>query len=388
MAAILTRPRPGAGRGGAGRNHRMVMSYADQLRLFRTPWQKVGILLALITWLVLPLHLDRKWLDVDFLGVLNLAAVYAIGAIGLNLLIGYTGQVSLGHAFFMGVGGYMAAWLGDDHGIPLPVYLLAAAAAGAVLGAVIGPFALRLRGDYLVVVTVGLVFLGDHIFNIWRSVTGGPGGRSVAAGTNIGPVEIENLSAFGREFSKEQGIFWFCWFLVGVCALLAKNLVRSRPGRAMQAVRDRDLSAEVIGVSLARYKIGAFAVSSAMAAVAGVLYGVFIQGFLSPVDFGLTLSINFVAMIIIGGIGTIFGSIVGAVIITSVPRLIESNSDLGALDWLLKEQTDTGFGLQVPAFNLILFGALIVAFLIFEPRGLAAVWFRLKAYFRTWPFSY
>lgn len=370
------------------RNHRMSQDYRDDYKLFRTPWQKFGLVLGLLAWLFVPTYLDEKLFEVDFLIALNLAGVYAIGAIGLNLLIGYTGQISLGHAFFVGVGAYTAAYFGDDRGWPMVAYLAMATIFGVVIGAIVGPFALRLRGDYLVVVTIGLVVIGDHIFKNWDSVTEGAGGRTVSASTNLGPLDVEALKIFGLEFTKEQGIFWFVWALVGFTALLSKNLVRSRSGRAMQAVRDRDLSAEVIGVSLARYKIGAFAVSSGMAALSGALYAVLIQGYVSPLDFELLLSINFVAMIIIGGLGTIYGAVIGAIVITVLPRVIESRSDLSFLDLVLKGNAETGFGVNVPQLNLIIFGLLIVGFLLLEPRGLAALWFRVKAYFRTWPFSY
>ena len=144
-----------------------------------------------------------------------------------------------------------------------------------MVGAVVGPFALRLRGNYLVIVTLGLVFLGEHLWKNWDSVTGGGNGTSVrAASTNIGPLDFKDLHIVGAGYEKEQGMFWLVWAIVAIVALLAKNLVRSRAGRAMQAVRDRDLSAEVIGVNLARYKVGAFAWSSAFAALSGALYGI------------------------------------------------------------------------------------------------------------------
>src|SRR3546814_3455575 len=172
----------------------------------------------------------------------------------------YAGQVSLGHAFFFGVGGYATAYLGAEQGWPLLAYLPASALLGFVVGAVVGPFALRLRGNYLVIVTLGLVFLGEHLWKSWESVTGGGTGTSVkAAATTIGTWDFKDLTVYGVSYETEQSMFWLVWAIVAIVAVLAKNLVRSRAGRAMQAVRDRDLSAEVIGVNLARYKTGAFA---------------------------------------------------------------------------------------------------------------------------------
>jgi branched-chain amino acid transport system permease protein len=370
------------------RNYRLPSEYGDELKLFRTPWQRFGLLLGLVAFVFIPIQFQNDLFGVDVLGVSAYAAVYAIGAIGLNLLIGYTGQISLGHAFFFAVGAYAAAYFGDDRGWPLLAYLAMAAVCGLVIGAVVGPFALRLRGDYLVVVTIGLVLVGEHLWKNWRSLTGGPGGRSVSASTSIGPLDFEDLSLFGHQFSKEQGVFWFLWAMVIVVAVLSKNLVRTRPGRAMQAVRDRDLSAEVIGVSLTKYKIGAFAVSSAIGAVSGALFAVFLQGFVSFEDFRLLTSINFVAMIIIGGLGSISGSIMGAAVITILPRAIESNSDNPAFSWLLEDSGSGSGFISQAAFNQILFGMLIILFLVLEPRGLAALWFRIKAYIAAWPFSY
>jgi branched-chain amino acid transport system permease protein len=171
---------------------------------------------------------------------------------------------------------------------------------------------------------------------------------------------------------------------VAVVALLAKNIVRSRPGRAIQAVRDRDVAAEVVGVRLGHYKVAAFAISSAIAAMAGALFGAY-QQFVSPEEFNLFLSIQYIAIIIVGGIATIFGAIIGALFLGGLPSVIENYS--ASIPGL---QTGPGTGgiMTVEAFNQLLFGALIVFFLVFEPRGLAAIWLRIKAYFKTWPFSY
>ena len=223
------------------------------------------MLLAL--WLLTPLFLaDDFWLS-----VLNYAGIAAIGAIGLNLLTGYTGQVSLGHAFFIGAGAYTAGQVGGELNLPLLLWLPAAGLLGAAVGALIGPFALRLRGNYLAIVTLGLVFLGEHLFRNLESVTGGNSGTSVTASAAIGPLDFASMSLLGDEYTLNQSWFWLIWGMVGLCALLAKNIVRTRPGRAMQAVRDRDVAAEIIGVELGRYKVGAFALSSALAAMAGAL---------------------------------------------------------------------------------------------------------------------
>jgi len=383
MAAIAHAFRTG------GPNRDLVLSYAEDVKLLRsprrTPWRWVFLVASAALFWLLPTY----FVGDPGLRVLAMCGIFAIGAIGLNLLTGFTGQVSLGHAFFVGAGAYTAAYFGGQRGWSMPAYLLLAALIGFVVGGVVGPFALRLRGNYLVIVTLGLVFLGQHLWSNWDSVTGGGTGISLgAAPMSIGPLDFkEGIELGGEAYTFEQSFFWLVWGLVALGALLAKNLVRSRPGRAMQAIRDRDLSAEVIGVSLARYKVGAFAWSSAYAAVAGALYGL-LQQYVSPVEFGLFLSITYLAMIIIGGLGTIFGSVLGALFVWGGRSMIEQNSGQAIFDPLITTGSGEPGIFTIGEFNAVLYGLAIVLFLLFEPRGLAAFWFRVKSWFLTWPFSY
>jgi branched-chain amino acid transport system permease protein len=377
MAALTRQARRQPEGGNPHRN--LIVDYREDLKLFRSGWARGGMVVLLVLYWYVPNYL----LGDTGLRVMSNIGAFALGAIGLNLLSGYAGQISLGHAFFVGVGAYTVGYLGTTQELPLLVYLPVAAVLGFLIGAVVGPFALRLRGTYLVIVTLGLIFLGRHVFNNWESVTGGTRGiRGVrTADLSLGPIDLRELTLFGYEYSSEVGMFFLVWALVAVGALLAKNIARSRPGRAMQAVRDRDLSAEVIGVDLARTKVGAFAWSSAYAAVAGVLTGLQV-GSVQPNDFGLFLSITFIAIIIIGGVGTIFGSIVGAFFVVGGEELIRQNSD----SWLFDSIVDDV--MTVGQLNGVLFGLFIVLFLLFEPRGLAAVWFRLKTWLVSWPFKY
>jgi len=375
-----------SGKGSSGKarlrkdsaNPAMVRDYGDDLRIFSSRQTRIVLGLFLVLVLLAPLKLSNFQST-----VLDYAGIAAIGAIGLNLLTGYTGQVSLGHAFFLGTGSYTAAYLGGQRQWPFLVFLVAAAVAGALVGAVVGPFALRLRGNYLAIITVGLVFTGQHLFENWTSVTGGLNGTPVPAPPRVGPVDFSNLVVFGHRFGRNQGFFYIIWFIVAIVALTSKNLVRSRSGRAMQAVRDRDVAAEAIGIRLARYKVLAFVVSSSLAALAGALFGSY-QQFVAPGDFGLFVSLQYIAMIVVGGIGTTFGPILGALFITAVPRLIEQFSD--RIPGIAS--SPGAKGITVFSLNQAIFGALIIAFLILEPRGLAALWLRIKAYFRAWPLSY
>lgn len=361
--------------------------YRHDLRLFGSGWKRFGLVLMAVAFIAFPLQLDDFWL-----GLLGLVAVYAIGGIGLNLLTGYAGQVSLGHAFFIGVGAYTAAWFGGQQDWPMLLWLPTAALIGAAFGALVGPIALRLSGQYLAIVTLGLLFIGEHFMVEWKSVTGGTRGTRVNADLSIGPLDFANLELFGTSFTRSQGLFWLLWAVVAVVALLAKNIARTRPGRALQAIRDRDTAAEIVGVSLARYKVAVFALSSGMAALAGGFYGAAVQQFVSPVEFGgpqgLVLSITFIAVIIVGGIGTISGGIIGALVIGALPRITQRFADSPLLSSFLKTTPNDDGLILVGQFNLMLFGALIITFLLAEPLGLAALWRRITTYFKAWPFSY
>jgi len=363
-------------------NREKALSQAYALPLFPTRWSRnltVGLVLGVVASpLVVP---DEFWLS-----VLLFVGATAIGALGLNLLTGFTGQVSLGHAFFLGVGAYTACYLGNPAdgvpaglGLPMVVWLPAAAVVPALVGLVVGPAALRLKGNYLAVVSLGLVLLGAHVFKEWDSVTGGSDGTSVLPALAFGPVDFAAIGGLTRN----QSLYLLVWALVGISTLACTNLVRTRPGRAMQAVRDRDVAAQVIGVSLARYKLGAFTISSGLAGLSGALYAVVLT-YIEPGTWGLPLSIQFVAMVIVGGIGTTMGGILGALFIGALPEVVKRYSD--AIPFVARTATEDG--LSLPQLNQILFGLSIVLFLVLEPRGLAALWLRAKAYLAAWPFSY
>jgi branched-chain amino acid transport system permease protein len=378
----------------------MIRSYADDLRLFPTAAKRIGVAALIALYLLVPYLINDTWAS-----VLSLAGIVAIGAIGLNLLTGYTGQPSLGTAAFIGLGAFVAGYYGggriaqDDVGyhFNLLVYLLIAVVAGAAVGVLIGLPALRLRGNYLVIVTLGLVFVALYVWKKWTTFTGGNAGSQMPlkADLSIGFWSIDFLkpTVLGKELGAKQGLMYLAWGLVIVTALLVKNIVRTRPGRALQGVRDRDVAAEVVGVSLFRYKVSAFAISSAIAALAGVLYGLYL-GYLTPDDtsLGLVLSIQFLAVIVVGGIGTIYGSILGAVFIGALPTIIREwvpdNWKLPILGWPITTSDPSATGFSKGALATVIYAVLIIGFLVFEPRGLAGIWRRIQAYFRTWPFSY
>ncbi len=376
------------------RAQKMHIHYRDELRLFPNRLRRCALGVLILAWAFIPVLWDFFPFTLFSgngvsLNTLAYAGVFAIAAIGLNLLTGYTGQVSLGHSVFLAVGAYSTAYVGSVWGWPMWLWILFAPAMGWLVGAAVGPFALRLRGNYLVIVTLGLVFIGEHIFRNWKSVTGGNTGTS-AAGVEVklGFIDFENLSLFGKSFGKDESYFWLIWFLVALVAWLTKNVVRTRPGRALQAVRDRDIAAEIIGidVGITGYKTQAFAWSAAITALAGALYAP-LQLFISPGDFTLLVSIQFIAMIILGGMGTIYGSIIGALVITALPRLIDGISADYGVPGVAAKSTDSGL-VSVASLNVIIYGFLIALFLLVEHRGLAGIWVRIRNYFSTWPFSY
>lgn len=361
----------------------MYTAYGQDMSLLNTPAKRVSIGVLLLVALLLPFLLED-----DLLRLMAIGCVFAIGAIGLNLVTGYAGQVSLGHAFFIGVGAYTASVISGDPenedvwglGITfLPVWLLAAGIVAAALGLLVAPLATRLRGLYLAIVTLGLVFIGEHVFREWGSLTGGAGvGRQ-------GPDPVlfgTDLSRSSDSFSGDQQLYWLMLVLLVVFAVVGRNIARSAMGRSFAAVRDRDIAAEITGVDVRRVKRRAFVVSSFYAGCAGALW-YSILGYIDPASFGLLVSVQFVAMVLIGGVATISGSIMGAFFIALLPRLTR---ELPAyLPFLSPSATETP---NVFQFETLLYGLLIVLFLIFEPRGLFGVWVRIRNYWKAWPFSY
>lgn len=313
-----------------------------------------------VLYVFLPLRLS------DYgLAVLNLAGIAAVGALGLNLATGYAGQISLGHAAFLGAGAYACAAVGGSLGLPVVVWLPAAAVVGGVLGAAVAPFAVRFRGHTLAVVTLALLFLGQHVFRTWRPLTGGNAGRADLPSPEVAGLDVGALRVFGRSFTPDQAWFWLAWALVAVTVLVVANVVRGRPGRAMVAVRTGEEAAAVLGVDVVRTKVTAFVAAGALAGVSGALYGSY-KHYVAPDEWSLLLSVEYLAMVLIGGAGTVLGPVLGALFVTGVPRLVEEIS--GVLPFV---GDGTGAGLSVAQLNQLVFGLLLIAFVVAEPRGLS-----------------
>jgi len=337
---------------------------------------KRGRLLPLVLLLAaLPFYVDAFWLRI---GLFAMAA--AIGAVGLGLLAGTAGQLSLGHAFFLAVGAYGYAWLAGEPGPGLPPALalvLAVLLAGAA-GGLFSPVAGRVKGIYLGVATLALVFLGHHVLLTADSVTGGFNGRSVPPLTLGGFAFADTdpeLVVLGVPFGAEERLWYLGLALFALTWFTARGILRGRPGRALVAVRDSETAAAVMGVDVARYRSAAFVVSSMYAGLAGALLAL---GFrrIVPDYFGLALSVDYLAMIVIGGLGSVAGATAGAVFVTALPLLMTRYADHLPLV-AAPGSTEGAVGPTEAARYL--YGAAIVLILLYAPDGLHGLARRLRA---------
>ncbi|MEV5827103.1 branched-chain amino acid ABC transporter permease [Spirillospora sp. NPDC052242] len=328
--------------------------------------------------LAVPFYVDAFWLQT---GLFAMSA--AIGAIGLNLLTGATGQLSLGHAFFLAVGAYGYVYLASDSdsghelsglGLPTPLAFVGAILLAGIAGGLFSPISGRLRGTYLGIASLALIFIGQHVLFNAESVTGGFNGRDVP------PMEI-----FGFTFADSPEFVLFnvplgalerLWFL-GVALLIpaiwiARGILRGRPGRAMNTIRDHEVAASVMGVPVARYRSGVFVLSSMYAGAAGALLALAFRRTV-PEYFGMFLSLDYLAMIVIGGLGSAAGAVAGAVFVSVLPQLLTRfGNDLP----LVAEPGSEGVSPAEAA--RILYGAAVVAVVLFLPGGLLGLWARLR----------
>ena len=411
----------------------LTVSYAEEAKILKTWTQKglfgVFILILFLMPFDLPVisHIPvvRFLGDEEWLRITSQVLLIAIGAMGLNILTGVAGQVSLGHAFFMGAGASAAALLGGEAnsqvwgwGLPVWIWLPGAGVTAALLGIIVSPVAVRLRGLYLAIVTLGLVFVGIHLGNTaWgRKIAGPPSlGREFQGFDFRIWKEEEALVTFSKDghwlwfdISEAQKNYLFLLALTIIFGLLAKNIMRTRTGRALQAIRDRDIAAEVMGVDEAKYKLIAFATSSFFAGISGALLAG-LSGQLLSDQFNLFFSVEIIAIVLIGGAGTLSGPLIGSFFIILVPRFVEELTkwlsdaedgvagtvadavltegagDLGVISTGIESQ---GWPLSVADWNLVLFGVLIIVFLIFEPQGIFGIWAKVRNYWKSWPFSY
>ena len=336
-------------------------TYAHDEALFDSRTQRIWLMVLGLGLVIFPFFAGQYWLYLACLVAINVAS-----ATGLNILTGYTGQVSLGQAAFMGVGAYAVAILEKHLGTPFLLNLLGAGGAAMLVGLVVGIPSLRVKGLYLAIATIAASFILHFVFANWNSVTGG------TAGLTVPPATI-----FGFALDTEFRLYWLIVPLTVLMLTGAANLFRTRIGRAFIAIRDRDISAEVLGIPLLRYKLLSFGLSSFYAGVAGGLWAYFFRS-VTPESFPLLMSIFFLAAIIVGGMGSILGGILGAVFMTLVPEVLKL-----MVGWL--PNASEAMVMLAPV-RTIVFGVLIVGFLVFEPHGLAEIWRRIRRFFHLWPF--
>ncbi len=340
------------------------VTYRGDERIFDTALPIIGIVALVVVLAFVPRYAGTYWLD-----VLNRIGIAIIGALGLNILVGYTGQISIGQAAFLAVGAYATAILEIRAGLPFYLAIPAAALLTSAFGLVFGIPSLRLRGLYLAIATLAAHFITTYGIVHWEGMTNG------VLGLSVPPATI-----FGLTLESDARIFYVIFLLVIPATLFTKNLFRTKVGRAFIAIRDRDVAASVMGVSLYRYKLMAFVISSFYAGVAGGLMAHHSR-ILFPDAFTLLVAIDYLAMIIIGGMGSILGSIFGAVFMTLLPEV-------------LKLTATSATGVYPNAFGLIastrdiVFGLAVIFFLMYEPQGLARIWLRFKSYWTLWPYSY
>jgi len=348
-----------------------VFGYREDERIFRTrfmrAWFAVLLVLVAVTYIASSMGMGAN--EYHYF-IMNLILINLISAIGLQLLVGLTGLLSLGHCAFMGVGAYTSALLITGWGCPFVVSVLLGGFMAALFGVIVGIPSLRIKGFYLMVATLAFQFVIEYTIIHWDGVTRG-----------IRGIELPTPHVLGISLEKNQNYFLFLFILSVIFMWGAKNITRSKIGRAFVAIRDNDVSAEIIGISIFRYKLLSFAVSAFYGGVGGALYAGLLRTAI-PEDYVFLHSIIFLAMVLVGGLGRLVGTVFGVVFITLVPVLL----DLAVS--FLAQVYDPNVTIYLGPVKELVFGGLIILFIIFEPEGLVGVWIRIRDYFRIWPLPY
>ncbi|MBN2514627.1 MAG: branched-chain amino acid ABC transporter permease [Deltaproteobacteria bacterium] len=354
----------------------MKRDYYEDIELFGSGTVLFWSVVFLIFLFTLPLYVP----DYYFF-MFNIIMVHSILAVGLNILVGFTGQISLGHAGFFAIGAYGTTILMSKLGVPFFAALPLAGLVAAFFGFVIGLPALRLEGPYLAIATLGFGLAVMHVIGTW-DVFGGRMGMH-APPLDLGIPQL-NISLV---LDTDVSVYFLVLIITILMVIGARNITRTRVGRAFVAIRDDDIAAEVMGVNLTIFKTLAFAVSAFYAGVAGGLFG-FILTYFDPFTFNLILSIIFLAMVVVGGLGSISGAIMGASLITYLQYDLLKNVDevpyLGDFLVTISKKWLTTIGLE--NFNSVALGLIMIVIVIFEPLGMYGVWIRIKKYWKTWPF--
>lgn len=321
-------------------------------------------------WWIVPLLLGVYLLPLvlgDYtIYVMNLIAVSILGAVALDILCGFCGQLSLGHAAFIGIGAYSYGILHMTLHVHCILSLLLAGLVGALVSLLVGIPSLRLKGLYLAIMTMGFVFIADECIRYFKEWTNGVEGFRVSRIMDLGFIQLN---------SGEASFYYFIYTVVILVVIASRFLLNSKLGRAFTSIRDSDTAAEVSGINLLLYKVLAFAISSFLASFAGALMAVII-GTISPEDFNIMMSINYLVMLVIGGMGAVYGAVIGASFIVFLPEWIT-----GLRDAFLPPGTD------VAVLQFLIYGLIILIFIVFEPHGIYGRWLVIKNYFKKFPFN-
>ena len=341
-------------------------TYARDMAIFPIPLDRYGFIVMLIlAFIVIPLIATDYWIS----SIMIPFYCFTLSAFGLNILAGYAGQISIGHAAFMAVGAYTSLILYGRYGIPLLPSILGGGIVSAAVGTFFGLPSLRIKGFYLAISTLASQFIIQWVIVHWRWVSGGV----------FGTVDAPEMQIFGWVLDTPVEKYYLALCIMILLITIGKNLVRGQLGRNWMAIRDMDFAAEIIGVNLYRDKLIAFAVSTFYAGIAGSLITFCYYGAANIEEFHVMVSFALIGMIIIGGLGTILGSFLGAGFFVLLPIAI--NQSLGAFMDVVPSDI-------LSNIEAIIFGGLIVLFLIVEPYGMARLWHTIKDKMRLWPFPY
>jgi branched-chain amino acid transport system permease protein len=340
--------------------------YDQEITVFSTDFGRLWAGIGLVLLLAVPLLASPYMMY-----VFNMIGIAAIAAIGLNILIGFTGQISLGHGAFFGVGAYAGAIFATTLQLPMFLSIPAAGLVTAGIGMIFGIPSGRLKGLYLTIATLAGQFIIEYLLIHWEFLTKG------TMGITLPPVRIPGFAVMG-----DIGFYYIIFIALAGMVWVAINLMRTRYGRAFIAIRDNDRAAEGMGIPIFPYKLLSFGISSFYAGFAGALWA-FYMGSITAEPFNLGLSVEYIAMVIIGGLGSISGSIFGAVFITLLNESLRFGTEM-----LMNTGMVSQSGLNVAPLREFIFGLAIVLFILLEPRGLAEVWRIIRSGFRLWPFSY
>lgn len=346
----------------------MKRDYYEDVEFLHGRAAKLWFALLIIALIAAP-----SILPAYYVYVLSLIGVNVIVVFGLNILVGNTGQISLGHAGFVAIGAYSVVML-QSGGVPFPAALVAGGLISAVFGILLGLPALRLEGPYLAVATLAFGLAVEVMI-----------GRIGAFGGHMG-LQVPAADFVFFRIVDDNLLYYLIAFLVVLGGVCARNIIRGKTGRAFQAIRDSDIAASAMGVNLPKVKTMSFALSAFYAGVAGGLWAVLV-GFINPGQFNFVLSIQYLAMVVVGGLGTILGSVMGAVAITMLMLQAESIQLIPIIGPLFEAFSETFMTRSgMPNITWVLTGLALMVFVIFEPLGLYGLWIRCKIYWKTWPF--